>query len=53
MRQVAGDKIGRSPVEFAEGADPERVQQDKRIRAYAKEHKVDYSTAAHAVMRSK
>ena len=42
-----------TPVEFAEGADPERVQQDKRIRAYAKEHKVDYATAAHAVMRSK
>ena len=42
-----------TPVEFAEGADPDRVQQDKRIRAYAKEHKVDYATAAHAVMRSK
>lgn len=40
-------------VEFAEGADPDRAQQDKRIRAYAKEHKVDYATAAHTVMRSK
>lgn len=49
--KVASDEA--TPVEFAEGADPERVQQDKRIRAYAKEHKVDYSTAAHAVMRSK
>lgn len=42
-----------TPVEFAEGADPERVAQDKRIRAYAKDHKVDYATAAHAVMRAK
>ncbi len=42
-----------TPVEFAEGADPERVQQDKRIRAYARDNKVDYATAAHAVMRSK
>lgn len=42
-----------TPVEFAEGADPERVAQDKRIRAYAREHKVDYATAAHAVMRAK
>lgn len=51
---AAGNGGGEStPVEFAEGADPDRVQQDKRIRAYAKEHKVDYATAAHAVMRSK
>lgn len=42
-----------TPVEFAEGADPERMQQDKRIRAYARDNKVDYATAAHAVMRSK
>lgn len=42
-----------TPVEFAEGADPDRVQQDKRIRAYARDNKVDYATAAHAVMRSK
>lgn len=42
-----------TPVEFAEGADPERVQQDQRIRAYAKKHSVSYATAAHAVMRQK
>ena len=42
-----------TPVEFAEGADPERVALDKRIRAHAKDHKVDYVTAAHAVMRAK
>lgn len=42
-----------TPVEFAEGADPDRVQQDKRIRAYARDNKVDYATAAHAVMRGK
>lgn len=40
-----------TPVEFAEGADPDRVALDKRIRAHAREHKVDYATAAHAVMR--
>ncbi len=42
-----------TPVEFAEGADPDRVALDKRIRAHAKEHKLDYVTAAHAVMRAK
>ena len=42
-----------TPVEFAEGADPERVALDKRIRAHAKEHGQDYVTAAHAVMRAK
>ena len=47
------DKANDTPVEFAEGADPDRVAQDKRIRAYAATNKVDYATAAHAVMRSK
>ena len=47
------DKASDTPVEFAEGADPDRVAQDKRIRAYAATNKVDYATAAHAVMRSK
>lgn len=46
-----GNGADNTPVEFAEGADPDRVAQDKRIRAYAREHKVDYATAAHAVMR--
>lgn len=46
-----GNGADNTPVEFAEGADPDRVAQDKRIRAHAREHKVDYATAAHAVMR--
>ena len=50
---VDTDKANDTPVEFAEGADPDRVAQDKRIRAYAATNKVDYATAAHAVMRSK
>ena len=49
----SADKASDTPVEFAEGADPDRVAQDKRIRAYAATNKVDYATAAHAVMRSK
>lgn len=52
-RERVADGADNTPVEFAEGADPDRVQQDKRIRAYAKEHKVGYATAAHAVMRTK
>ena len=39
------DKASDTPVEFAEGADPDRVAQDKRIRAYAATNKVDYATA--------
>lgn len=38
---------------FAESATPDRMEQDKRIRAYAKEHGVTYAAAAHAVMRAK
>ena len=52
-RAAGTDATDETPVEFAEGADPDRVQQDKRIRAYAKEHKVGYAAAAHAVMRTK
>ena len=52
--RAAGDAAAdETPVEFAEGADPDRVALDKRIRAHAKDHKVDYVTAAHAVMRAK
>jgi hypothetical protein len=43
--------VDNTPVEFAEGADPDRVALDKRIRAHAKEHQVGYAAAAHAVMR--
>ena len=52
-RAAGTDATDETPVEFAEGADTDRVQQDKRIRAYAKEHKVGYAAAAHAVMRTK
>ena len=52
-RAAGGASADDTPVEFAEGADPERVALDKRIRAHARDHKVDYATAAHAVMRAK
>lgn len=42
-----------TPVEFGEGADPARVQQDQRIRDYAKKHSLSYAAAAYAVMRQK
>lgn len=38
-------------IEYAEGADPERIELDKRIRAHAKAKGVDYRTAALAVAR--
>lgn len=55
-RAAAAAKTGaetQTPVEFAEGADPDRVAQDGRIRAHAKEHGISYAAAAHAVMRAK
>ena len=52
-RAAGTDATDETPVEFAEGADPERIALDKRIRAHAKDHKVGYATAAHAVMRAK
>lgn len=33
-------------VEYAEGADPERIELDKKIRAYMAENKVTYAVAA-------
>ncbi len=53
-RERAGkvtDNPSTTPDEFAEGADPDRLAQDQRIRAYAKQHGVNYATAANAVMR--
>ena len=38
-------------VEYAEGADPERVELDKKIRAYMAEHNVDYRKAFAAVAK--
>lgn len=54
-RQRVADDAGTSDdgPAFAEGATPDRTAQDKRIRAYAKEHGVTYAAAAHAVMRAK
>lgn len=45
-----GDEEGEH-IEYAEGADPERIELDKRIRAHAKAKGVDYRTAALAVAR--
>ena len=55
-RERAADASGvadDTPAEFAEGADPDRIQLDQRIRAHAKTHGVGYPEAAHAVMRAK
>lgn len=39
-------------AQFAEAnTDPERLAKNQAIRAYMAEHKTDYATAAHAVMR--
>lgn len=38
-------------VEFAESADPERIKQHQAIKAHMAEHKVDYATAASAVLK--
>lgn len=38
-------------VQYAENADPDRVALDKKIRAHAAQHKVDYATAARAVAK--
>lgn len=37
-------------VEYAESDDPARIELDRRVQAYMKEHKVDYSTALTAVL---
>lgn len=41
-----------SPVEFAEGADPERVALDKRIREHASKNGMSYAAAANELMKS-
>lgn len=38
-------------VAYAEGADPERVELDKKIRGYMAEHKVSYGVAFRAVAK--
>ena len=42
-----------TPVEFAEGADPERVALDQRIRKHASDNGMSYAAAANALMKSK
>lgn len=52
--RAAGDFDTDGPsVEFAEGANPERVALDRRIRAYAKDKSLSYAAAAREVMKSK
>ena len=38
-------------AQFAESADPERIKQHQAIKAHMAEHKVDYATAARAVLK--
>lgn len=38
-------------VQYAEGSDPNRIEADRKIRAYMKAHNVDYLAASHAVMK--
>lgn len=38
-------------AQFAESADPERIKQHQAIKAHMAEHKVDYATAARAVIK--
>ncbi|HKJ76854.1 MAG TPA: peptidase [Gammaproteobacteria bacterium] len=48
----AGEEPGPAvdfPVPQGASVEPERLQQHRRILAYAEQHKVDYVTAAHAV----
>nr|WP_257010250.1 peptidase [Burkholderia ubonensis] len=42
---------GADTVQYGENVDPQRVELDRRIRAYMGEHKVDYTAAANAVIR--
>ncbi len=48
-RNAAGGQDG--VAEFGESADPERLKQHQAIQAHMAEHKVDYATAARAVLK--
>jgi len=50
-RAASGQAAGDDDAQFAETADPERLAQHRAIRAYMNEHKVDYQTAARAVIK--
>lgn len=43
--------VATGDAEFAENADPERLKQHQAIKAHMAEHKVDYATAARAVIK--
>lgn len=47
----AASAAGDDDAQFAEGADPERLKQHRAIQAHMAEHKVDYATAARAVLK--
>jgi len=52
--QATKDKAAGTPesvAEFGESADPERLKQHQAIQAHMAEHKVDYATAARAVLK--
>lgn len=50
-RERAGVTTGADTVEYGENVDPKRAELDGRIRAYMREHNVDYAAAANAVIR--
>lgn len=50
-RQRAAGQPPADDVAYAEGADPERIELDKRIRAHMAQHQVSYATAYAAVTR--
>lgn len=49
--RAAGADSGAPEVAYAEGADPERVALDKKIRAYMAQHNVGYAQAFRAVAK--
>jgi len=50
-RERAAGAATEDDAEFAESADPERLKQHQAIKAHMAEHKVDYATAARAVLK--
>lgn len=46
-----GTTVDSDDAAFAESADPERLKQHKAIKAHMAQHKVDYATAARAVLK--
>lgn len=50
-RGRAADAAAGDTVEYAENADPERIELDKKIRAHMAQHNVGYAAAARAVAK--